>query len=120
MDMEKIKLIEEEDGSEHTETILKKDKTGRGFGIINFTDKYGSDCSLQDSSIATEPAIWFGVSVINLQTMDSNKCWIPFEIPNEVLVNSRMHLTQAMVRQLLPYLTKFAESGEYIANMEIK
>ena len=32
----------------------------RGFYYHEFTDMYGEKCSIQDSSLATEPAIWLG------------------------------------------------------------
>lgn len=43
---------------------------------------------------------------------DANNGWIKFEIPQEVLLLTRMHLTQDMIRMLLPTLQKFAETGE--------
>lgn len=98
-------------------------KTERGFAIGEFTDRYGAKCSLQKSSLATEDAIWFGVNDADPQIMasdakrlgiptDANNGWVKFEIPKEVLLSTRMHLTQEMVQQLLPTLQKFAETGE--------
>jgi hypothetical protein len=98
-------------------------KTERGFAIGEFTDRYGAKCSLQKSSLATEDAIWFGIDDANPQIMasdaqrlgiptKSNNGWVKFEIPKEVLLSTRMHLTQEMVQQLLPALQKFAETGE--------
>ena len=100
-------------------------KTERGFAISNFIDRYGSKCSLQKSSLATEDAIWFGVDDADPQIMaydakrlgipvDENVGWVKFEIPKEVLLSTRMHLTQDMVKELLPTLQKFAETGELI------
>ena len=119
--MEKLKHIEHEaDGEEceRTETILRADKSGRGFGVISFSDKYGSECSIQDSSIATEPCIWLGVDKIEPKVCVAGEGWKPFPIPEDVLLNSRMHLTQSMVKQILPFLTKFAETGDYVTQME--
>jgi hypothetical protein len=98
-------------------------KTSRGFAICEFTDRYGSKCSLQKSSLATEDAIWFGVDDVKPQILasdarklgistDSTAGWIEYEIPNEVLLSSRMHLTQDMVKKILPILKKFAKTGE--------
>ena len=103
-----IKTIREND-YEVTETELKKSKTQRGFGLIEFQDMYGQNCSLQDSSLATESAIWFGV--------DSTGDHIngPMGNRNEK-VSNRMHLTKKMVSQLLPILIKFAETGDYISH----
>ena len=93
--------------------FLKEGKfTERGFSFIEFKDRYGSQCSLQASSLASEPAIWFGVDKIEPQIQGPTLQWEPFTIPEDVLINSRMHLTQKMVRKLLPLLTKFAETGD--------
>jgi len=71
-------------------------KTERGFDISEFTDRYGQKCSLQKSSLAFEDCVWLGVSV----DMKGEK------------VNNRMHLTQDMVKDLLPVLEVFANTGE--------
>lgn len=68
-------------------------KTERGFSYYEFIDKNGVECSLQKSSLAFEDCIWLGCDGIHM-------------------ANARMHLTQDMVRDLLPYLQKFAETGE--------
>lgn len=70
------------------------DFTQRGFAVAKFTDRYGSICSIQDSSLASEAAIWLGVNT----DFEGREC-------------TRMHLTQDMVRALLPMLTRFAETG---------
>lgn len=109
-------LIEElynRDGEEYgrTKTVLKRSETERGFGHIKFSDRYHQKCSLQDSSLATEPAIWLGVDntgpVINGPSGQKNE-----------QVGARMHLTQAMVKQILPYLKEFARTGNYIVDMD--
>lgn len=116
-----MKTITKESGEyEITETEVEKTETDRGFGLIKFVDRYNTECSLQDSSLATEPAIWLGVDNADPQIMKSGEGWKPYPIPEEVLLKTRMHLTQAMVIQLLPYLKEFAETGKYIAQMEKK
>lgn len=69
--------------------------TDRGFARADFEDCYGSQCSVQESSLGTEAAIWLGV----------DKDWNGDE-------HFRMHLTQQMVASLLPLLQHFAEYGE--------
>lgn len=71
-------------------------KTERGFARAEFVDLYGTNCSIQESSLATEWAIWLGVDK---------------EDP------SRMHLSQEMVKKLLPLLEHFAEYGELPSNL---
>ena len=65
----------------------KHGETARGFTLIEFADEYGKACSLQESSLATRACIWLGAN------------------------EERMHLTQAHVKALLPYLQRFVDSG---------
>lgn len=71
--------------------------TDRGFDRVDFTDANGDACSIQKSSVATDDLIWLGQ---NTGTHHHGACL------------SRMHLTQAHVRELLPLLHHFAETGE--------
>ena len=79
---------------------MKVEETERGFGVISFKDKYGSECSLQESSIATEACIWLGVDI----DFRGNEC-------------TRMHLTVEQVKELLPHLQKFVET-EFLREFE--
>jgi len=81
-----------------------KEVTARGFKILKFYDRYGQECSLQESSLATESAIWFGIDNTGPHITG------PSGQSNEEL-NARMHLTQEQVKKLLPLLTKFAKTG---------
>jgi hypothetical protein len=102
---------------------MKLEATLRGFDYGEFTDKYGDKCSIQKSSSATEDAIWFGISDANPQIMavDAEKLgltptkhngWVKYEIPEEVLLSTRMHLTQEILFKLIPYLEEFLDTGE--------
>ncbi|WNC17942.1 hypothetical protein [Brevibacillus brevis] len=96
---------------------FKKGITNRGFNIIEFQDRYGTECSIQKSSLAFENAIWLGVNDANPQIMASKvreggTGWLPYEIPKDVVLTTRMHLTQDQVKALLPILTVFAETGD--------
>lgn len=71
----------------------------RGFARMDFEDRYGKPCSIQDSSLATERCIWLGVNTAGGKL-------------------SRMHLTQAMVAALLPLLERFVATGS-IAEVEL-
>lgn len=90
---------------------IKKVKTHRGFPGIEFQDKYDAKCSIQKSSLATENAIWFGVDDADPKIFTGSG-WKDFYIPKEVLLITRMHLTQKQVKKLLPILQKFVETGE--------
>ncbi len=98
---------------------MKATKTNRGFAIIEFPDHYGEKCSLQKSSLAFTEAIWLGTEGrVSRMTPSGWQDFTPkefeeeFGVGREVLVHSRMHLTQEMVRELLPALQHFAETGE--------
>jgi len=103
---------------------MEDSKTHRGFDISEFIDRYDTKCSLQKSSLATEDAIWLGVSNVDPKIMvfDAGRLgidtkgevngWVEYDIPEEVLLSSRMHLTQEMVAELLPYLERFVKTGE--------
>jgi hypothetical protein len=76
-------------------THLKRyELADRGFVGWEFKDRYGSSCSLQESSLAGESAIWFGVD----EDFQGQKC-------------TRMHLTQEVVAELLPLLQRFLKKG---------
>lgn len=102
-------------------------KTDRGFLVLRFTDRYGVSCSLQQSSLATESAVWFGpdkaeprvlasqAAVLGVQTTE-NTGWVPYPIPETVQMNTRMHLTRKQVAELLPHLQRFVDTGELQPN----
>lgn len=86
--------------------------TSRGFARIEFTDKYGVECSLQKSSVATEDCIWLGCNEANPKVLVPGQGWRPVDMPDEYIANTRMHLTQAQVAELIGYLQRFVETGD--------
>jgi len=97
---------------EKTETeIIASKNNDRGLVGISFEDRSGYDCSIQSSSLATEPAIWFGIPKPEVKVFNNPGGWSDVSLPESALITSRMHLTQAMVVQLLPYLKEFAKTG---------
>lgn len=102
--------------------MFKYTQTHRGFNLITFIDRYNHECNVQESSLASESAIWLGLESASPQIMASQAKefgieteatvgWIPYPIPDAVLLNTRMHLTQEQVQKLLPILQHFAETG---------
>ena len=96
---------------------MKQTKTGRGFSLIEFEDRSDTPCTLQESSLATQAAIWFGVDkaeplIMASEIIDGGTGWAKYPLPDNVHINTRMHLTQEQVRNLLPVLVKFVETGE--------
>lgn len=99
-------------------TIETAPANDRGFLLGEFFDAYGVKCSIQESSImADEGHIWLGCSNIDLKRFEPGKGWsdVPLEqdSPHGIYhsANTRMHLSQSMVRELLPLLQHFAEHG---------
>ena len=105
---------------------ITKTKTERGFRYDEFNDNYGQKCSLQKSSSALEDKIWLGINdakpeikVFDAKAMGrADICdgetvgWVPWPVPPEVLMHTRMHLTREQVAALLPALQHFVETGE--------
>ena len=97
--------------------------TGRGFRFYEFEDRYGYACTIQKSSLATEDAIWLGLESATPKVLhgDATKLgvkhdktfgWVDFPMPEEVNLNTRMHLTQEQAKKLGEMLLWFADSGE--------
>lgn len=79
---------------ENAQSKLQIRKTARGFALAEFADHYGSKCSIQDSSLATEHCIWLGCD----QHFNGH-------------AGGRMHLTRAMAKDLIPLLRRFVLKG---------
>jgi hypothetical protein len=99
--------------------MIETTKTERGFAINKFTDRNGEACSLQKSSIATEDCVWFGVDDANPQMFIpyGDPAWRPLPMPElpdggHFMFTTRMHLTREQVRDLLPALQHFVETGD--------
>ena len=97
--------------------------TERGFVLLELSDLYGARCNAQLSSLAERKAIWLGVKSAEPQIMASQAAafgvetketvgWVPYPIPDQVLLTTRMHLSREQVAALLPVLQRFAATGE--------
>lgn len=102
---------------------MKKKHTQRGFPYYQFKDKYNQSCSLQLSSLADDRCIWLGVddahptvlasqaSLVGIKTQETTG-WVDYPIPEQVQLQTRMHLNTKQVAKLLPILQKFVETGD--------
>lgn len=114
--------------------------TGRGFPRVAFLDEYGEECSIQESSRAvfedddgnvSDPLgwIWLGIDDAKPQIMKSKakalglelppgevSGWMPFPVPDDVLMTTRMHLNETQVRGLIARLTLWLETGSLSPN----
>ena len=71
---------------------LELEETSRGFKIASFVDINGDKCSIQESSLATDDAIWLGMQLVEGKP-------------------ARMHLNRQLVIDLLPHLATFIQTG---------
>lgn len=92
--------------------LTDKTLTERGFAIYKFEDAYGTKCSLQKSSLASDQAVWLGVDDPNPQVLVPGKGWIPYIIPDEVFLATRMHLTREGAKEIIKALQVFVDTGE--------
>lgn len=96
---------------------LELEKTERGFSITNFKDYYGAKCSLQESSLVDPECIWFGIDnaepmIMTSKVVEGGTGWVKYPLHPDVHIGTRMHLTREQVKDLLPILIKFVETGE--------
>ena len=123
----KVKIIKLPEMSYTAVDVPEMGFNARGFSRMDFTDRYGEQCSLEKSSLATEDAIWLGVNEPKLMEFypaprETDEAWfdvtqeamekVKHRPQNEMHLSGRMHLTRDMVKILLPYLYNFVNRGE--------
>jgi hypothetical protein len=102
---------------------MEKKQTSRGFNYYEFEDRYGEKCVLQESSLLSENCVWLGISdprpivmasqakQVGVKTSETVG-WVPYPIPDEVMVHTLMHLNKEQAGQLVELLNRFIDSGE--------
>ena len=97
--------------------------TSRNFRFYEFKDSYGFDCTIQKSSLATSDCIWLGLQSASAKVLhgdatrlgidhDKTCGWVDYPIPEEVSLNTRMHLTREQAGDLSRMLAYFSSVGE--------
>jgi hypothetical protein len=110
-------------------------KTERGFDLVKFRDEYGKECSLQISSRAVcenedrtvdNPLGWIWLGLDNAAPIirktkardlgmtlpPGDVCgWMPYPVPEDVLMHTRMYLNEAQVRGLIVRLQTWLDTG---------
>ena len=107
-------------------------RTERGFELLEFEDLRGDACSLQQSSIIGDyedsfdrpgtSAVWLGINDAKPQIMAADAAahgvktfqstgWVPFPIPDEVLLSTRMELDREQARELAEALLRWCDTG---------
>jgi hypothetical protein len=112
---------------------MKQETTARGFDVVTFHDANGHECSLQQSSaIRSYPnswdrpgssCIWLGVDDAKPQILasdarrlgygDEGNGWVPYHVPEGVLLTTRMHLDRDQAAMLRDLLTCWLETGAF-------
>jgi hypothetical protein len=96
-----------------TKTPMKVTKTSRGFELIHFKDRNGIECSLQESSLATERALWLGCQNANPRVLVPGQSWQPIPMPAEYIADTRMHLNEKQVKALVAHLNRWLKAGTF-------
>jgi len=98
-------------------------QTSRGFDLVRFVDASGKKCSLQQSSIGDSSCIWLGIDgpdpqILKSQAVDLGLLppgevsgWMPYPIPDGVSINTKMHLGQKQIEDLIEILQNWLEHG---------
>jgi hypothetical protein len=107
------------------------ERTSRGFEIVKFKDYYGSECSLQASSLAIHQkpgtsAIWLGVdspqpkclhsdaSAFGVKT-DATCGWVDVPLSDKIMLTTRMHLNREQIAGLIAHLQSWLDRDTFKA-----
>lgn len=93
--------------------IGKVGTTARGFELVEFTDFYDVKCSLQQSSLATEDAIWLGCDEANPRVLVPGEGWTKIDLPENTVCDTRMHLNREQVERLVESLSLWLDTGSF-------
>lgn len=77
-----------------------------------FKDNNGEEYLLIKPSLDPKDVIYLGIHKPNPQLLVKGQGWRPYDLPEDVHVSTLMHLTQEQVKELLPHLQAFVETGE--------
>lgn len=117
-------------------TLGRVKRTQRGFETVEFKDHYGHKCSVQQSSLAIyqkpgTSALWIGPDDANPQVLhhqaaglgvktEATEGWVPYPIPECVLLNTRMHVNRKQVATLIKHLQAWLDTGSLRVRKEGK
>lgn len=126
-------------------TLMEEQHTDRGFPLVVFKDEYDASCSIQESSRVVcenedgsvdDPLgwIWLGIDDPDPKIMKSKALahglklppgevsgWMPYPLPEDVLVTTRMHLNEKQVRELIVRLQHWLDTGNlHLPNQALK
>lgn len=114
------------------ELLGEAQKTSRGFDLLRFPDANGYECNVQQSSAVDDTErgmehpgssfLWIGPEDANPKVLhgrakelgidtDATCGWVPFPVPDDVSMNTRMHLHRDQVAELVIALQRWLETG---------
>lgn len=85
---------------------FSKQKTSRGFDLVQFKDSYGETCDMQRSSNVI-PHVWLGPHDPNPQVLVPGQGWSKHILPAGCSISHRMHLSRRQCLSLAWKLIKF-------------
>ena len=111
-------------------------RTARGFEIVTFIDRYDADCAIecsiqQSSAIGDQDDafdhpgssfLWIGPTDANPRIMASHAAkngiatiettgWVKYQIPEDVLLTTRMHVSREQVGEIIKHLQAWLDTG---------
>jgi hypothetical protein len=97
--------------------------TCAGWPVIEFRDSYDRECSLQTSSNIDVDALWLGVNGADPRVLareaashgvktEETVGWVPYPIPDGVLLSTRMHLDRQGAENLIAALQYWLDTGK--------
>lgn len=95
-------------GQTGEDVAFSRSTTCRGFGLVTFQDASGRKCSLQESS-AVGGFIWLGVDDADPKRFIPHVGFQDYQLPEGVLLSTRMHLTTESALKLADELRAMAE-----------
>lgn len=105
-----------------------------GFPKVEFTDSYGETASITCSDLIGDyedsyerpgtSALWLGLGKVEPQILakdagahgvktQKTSGWVPYPIPQDVLINADMHLNREQVRGLISRLEHWLKHGNF-------
>lgn len=96
--------------------IFKETIDARGFKVIEFKDIYENELSIQESP-NDKNSLLLNIndnnpSIMKSDPIDNTEEWIDYSIPEDTYVNIRIHLSKEQIKELIPILQRFVDTGE--------
>ena len=74
-------------------------------------DEPGSGAVWLGTDDAQPKVLWGDALAMGIKT-DATSGWVPYPIPSQVLLSTRMHLNRKQVKELVEHLNRWLETGK--------